>query len=713
MANKLPSRIAFVVIATVLLFLGSTAASIVWMTRALDRQAQDQSETQVGIAQANLLARVRMVTLDYAKWDAAHDAVYNADLAWLYENVGSSASIGEVVQMVIVWGGGLENDVGWVDDGVVEPRSGFLDASVLTNLERSLEQKEPSEFASTEFFEWRGDELFVIGSSRIEGIVRETKLPDASARSGGLLMGIRVSEEVVQDIAHSLTLIDARIMLDQPSDRPSLALTGLDGKPVAFITWELPRPGTVMLGRMLPLLLLVSAVSAALAILNMSLVRRSARNLVLAEQRASSAARTDALTGLPNRLAFNEALERPVQSGERALLFLDLNDFKTVNDSLGHAAGDHVINCAAQRLSGVCGKGTILARIAGDEFVLMIECEGAEQAIKDLAEVTYHAFDAPFEFKGHHLHLTAAIGYAVQDTKAMSCVDLMRQADLAMYESKRQKEREPVAFRTMIEEASRRAFRVERALRVALTSRPEEFSVAYQPIVALDGQMQHAEALARWTSLEEGLIEPSKFIAVAEKAGLIIELGRLIFAQVVKDLLANPRLFISINISPHQLMSPGFLQEMIEELERNLIDPKRIEVELTESVLVKKPALAAQSLKQFRAAGFCVALDDFGTGYSSVSYLETMVFDTLKIDRSFVAGIHAMPKRRALLRAMIQMAHDLDLRVVGEGVESNDDLEMLRQFDCDLVQGYHISRPLPIGDLHAFWAPTDEAGAAA
>jgi diguanylate cyclase (GGDEF)-like protein len=412
-------------------------------------------------------------------------------------------------------------------------------------------------------------------------------------------------------------------------------------------------------------------------------------------------------------MAFNEALERPLQTGQRALLFLDLNDFKGVNDSLGHAAGDHVISCVAKRLSTVCNNGSVLARIAGDEFVVMVECDGAETAIKQLAEATHQAFDAPFEFKGHHVHLTAAIGYAVQDSKAMSGAELMRQADLAMYESKRMKEREPVGFRTMIEEASTRAFRVERAMRAALATRPEEFSVAYQPVVTLDGQMQHAEVLARWISSEEGPIEPSRFIAVAEKAGLIIELGRLILTHVVEDLLANPQLSISLNISPHQLMAPGFLEDMIDELKRNQIDPRRIEVELTESVLVKNLALASRYLRQLQAAGFRVALDDFGTGYSSVSYLETMVFDTLKIDRSFVAGVQVMPKRRALLRAMIQMAHDLGLRVVCEGVESAEDLEMLRHLDCDLVQGYHISRPVTVQDLRALWMPPEDVGAAA
>jgi diguanylate cyclase (GGDEF)-like protein len=683
------------------------------MTRALDQQAQDQSETQVAIARANLLARIRLITLDYAKWDAAYEATSNADLQWLYENVGSSASIGEAVQMVIIWGEALGGDVGWTDDKVVEPQSGFLDTSVLAGVERILDQREQSEFASVEFFQWRGNDLFVMSSSHIEGIIRETKLPDSSSRRNGLLMGIRVSEEVVQDIAHGLTLVGAQIMRDQPSDRPSLALPGLDGEPVAFITWELSRPGTAMLRRMLPLLVVLSTASAALAILNMSLVRRSARNLVIAEQRASSAARTDALTGLPNRLAFNEALEKTVRTGERALIFLDLNDFKGVNDSLGHGAGDHVINCVAQRLSAVCGEGNLLARIAGDEFVLMVECDGAEEVIKTLAEAAHHAFDAPFEYKGHHLHLTAAIGHAVQDAKGMSGIDLMRQADLAMYESKRIMEREPVAFHSMIEEASQRAFRVERALRTALASRPEEFSVAYQPVVTMDGQMQHAEVLARWTSLEEGLIEPSRFIAVAEKAGLIIELGRLILAQVVKDLLANPSLCISINISPHQLMAPGFLEDMIAELRRNAIDPGRIEVELTESVLVKNPALASQYLQQLRAAGFRVALDDFGTGYSSVSYLESMVFDTLKIDRSFVAGVQLMPKRRALLGAMIQMAHDLGLRVVCEGVENSEDLNMLGHLGSDLVQGYHISRPLLMQDLCKLWMQATESVAAA
>jgi EAL domain-containing protein (putative c-di-GMP-specific phosphodiesterase class I) len=199
---------------------------------------------------------------------------------------------------------------------------------------------------------------------------------------------------------------------------------------------------------------------------------------------------------------------------------------------------------------------------------------------------------------------------------------------------------------------------------------------------------------------------------VAEKAGLVIELGRIILGHVFDDLHAHPGLQVSVNISALQLVTPDFIPDLVTELTKRAIDPARIEVELTESVLIKDSDLAARHLRQLRAAGFTIALDDFGTGYSSIAYLEQLNFDTLKVDRSFVSGVRLSPKRHTLLRAMVQMAHGLDLRVVCEGIETAEDMQLMHELQCDLMQGYRFDRPLAINDLVDRWL-TPKGGMAA
>jgi EAL domain-containing protein (putative c-di-GMP-specific phosphodiesterase class I) len=226
--------------------------------------------------------------------------------------------------------------------------------------------------------------------------------------------------------------------------------------------------------------------------------------------------------------------------------------------------------------------------------------------------------------------------------------------------------------------------------------------------VGADGRLVRAEALARWTSAELGPVPPDRFIAVAEQAGLIVELGRRLLQLVCQDLALHPDLRVSVNISPLQLMAPDFVTSLMAELDRHGVSPDRVEVELTEAVLVDDAALAAERLSELHAAGFSTALDDFGTGHSSIGYLGSMPFDTLKIDRSFVSGIHASGKQLGLVNAMIMMAHNLRLHVVCEGVETREDLNLLHDLGCDLVQGYHLDRPLPIQVLAARWLSRED-----
>jgi diguanylate cyclase (GGDEF)-like protein len=557
-------------------------------------------------------------------------------------------------------------------------------------------------YGGTEFFAWQDGVLYALGAARFEVVDGGDDRPASDLDVVRLVMGRRVNQETVEELANHFMLSGLEVVNRAPADRPYVQLSGGDGEPVAYLAWDVPRPGTTILWRMVLPLVLVVLVITGLAGLGMVLVRRGARALIRAEQRASDAARRDDMTGLPNRLTFNQCLLARAAVGERAILFLDVNDFKRVNDSIGHAAGDQVIKSVAQRLSVFAASDCFLARLAGDEFVFVVIGPNAEFRTKWLAVAIDQALSRPFRILGHEMRLSMSMGYAVQTSNDTTGDDLLRQADLAMYEAKRHKGGPPVAFSALIEQATRDASVIERGLRKALQP-PGELSVLYQPIVAMDGRMVRAEALARWTSADLGAVPPDRFIPVAEQAGLVVELGRKLFQCICDDLVSHPDLLVSVNISTIQLMAPDFIPSLMSELTSRGLDPGRIEVELTEGVLVDDTRLAAQRLDELHAAGFSTALDDFGTGYSSVGYLRKLRFDTLKIDRSFISGFCQDPEQVGLVEAMILMAHNLRLRVVCEGIETAEELELLRNLGCDLAQGYHLDRPLPIQALAARW----------
>ena len=578
----------------------------------------------------------------------------------------------------------------------------MLDPGTIEEVERRLADIPVGTYDAAQFFAWRHGSVYAMSAGRLEAAddADASQMPDE--RIERLLMGRRVTDKTIAGIADSFVLKGLAIVRELPADRPFVPLMSGDGQPIAYLAWDMPHPGSSMLRRMAPVLLLIMLLTTGLAALGMTLVRRSAQHLVLAEHRASAAARTDDMTDLPNRAAFTEILARPARAGERGILFLDVNDFKRINDSIGHAAGDQVIVNVARRLSRFVAADCFFARLGGDEFVFVVTGPDVEARIECLAESVEWTLASPVSVLGHQMRLTMAMGYAVQSEDCIVGDDLLRQADLAMYEAKRNKGGKPVAFSVLIQQASTEALVIERLLRGALAS-VDEFSIAYQPIVGMSGLLERAEALARWTSPELGPVGPDRFIAVAEQAGLIVDLGRKLFHIVCDDLVAHPSLKVSVNISPLQLMAPDFITSLVGHLKERGIDPQRIEVELTESVIVDDLRLAAQRIEELHAAGFSTALDDFGTGYSSMGYLGRLRFQTLKIDRSFVSKIRSSSGGVAVVGGMIAMAHGLNLRVVCEGIETAEELKLIRELGCDLVQGYYFDRPVPIAALARKW----------
>jgi diguanylate cyclase (GGDEF)-like protein len=601
--HRLPRRITAFMGGTFAVLVTTLVACVLWLCAALDRDAQARSGDLVASATAALLQQIETTTLDYAKWNEAVARVDAGDVEWIYENMGLAAKTSIGAQLSIVRGGPLEAELGWTDDTLEAPRAGILPPGDMAWINRQLEAiPMGAPEAVTHFLPLNG-RVYALSTARIE----PPGAPDLERPAGQtaqLTMGFLLSDEVMANLAQRTQLSGFRLSPSRPLDGMEQSLPSTYGVPAAYLAWDTPLPGTTLLHRVAAPLALVVLLATGLSLAGIVLARRNAHALVHAEQGSAVVARTDALTGLPNRTAFNEALADVARAGERAILFMDINELKRINDSLGHAAGDAAIVEVARRLRAVGSQEDLVARIGGDEFVVVVRGPGTGARVRDLAHAAEATLASPMDVHGHAMQLGAAIGYAVQEDDGTPAAALVRQADLAMYEAKRHRGQGPVAFGALIDEADRDARLIERALREAL-ERPGELWIAYQPIVdAVSGRLVRAEALARWTSRELGRVPPDRFIGVAERSGLIVPLGWHLLDLVCDDLGRRPDLQVSINVSPLQLTAPAFVPELLAHLARRSVDPSRVQVELTEGVVVDHPRLATQRLAELKEAGF-------------------------------------------------------------------------------------------------------------
>jgi diguanylate cyclase (GGDEF)-like protein/PAS domain S-box-containing protein len=421
-----------------------------------------------------------------------------------------------------------------------------------------------------------------------------------------------------------------------------------------------------------------------------------------AEALMAYVAHHDSLTDLPNRTLLQERLERAVVHAERrnasaGVLFLDLDRFKYINDTLGHVVGDELLVAVAQRIASVVRVGDTVARAGGDEFVVVLEdLEDIERA-SELAQRILREFMRPFDLSVGAQFVAASIGIALYPHDARTPEDLLRAADAAMYRAKERGGNDFQFFTPQLHETAMKQLALGNALRVAIEQR--EVSVMYQPIVVTaTGRVTAVEALARWFRDGSPVTGPAEFVRIAEDTGIIRELGESVLRQACEQMAAWVRSglqldTIAVNISPRQLSERGFVARVAEILVTTQLAPSRLELEITESAFVDGNDEAFAAISQLRQLGVRFGIDDFGTGYSSLSYLKRIPADTVKIDRSFIIDVHLLTDR-AIVEAVINVARNLGKRVIAEGVETEEQLDVLRSLNCECTQGYYFSRPL-------------------
>ena len=420
----------------------------------------------------------------------------------------------------------------------------------------------------------------------------------------------------------------------------------------------------------------------------------------------------DSLTGLANRVLLKRELERALEldpSGSVAVLTIDLDRFKTINDSLGHVFGDRLLIKIAALLQHAIRPGDLLARLGGDEFAVLLRNVTCEAAAESIASRIVVLLRDPVEVEGRINHLTASVG-TVCSSGQSTAEEMLRNADCAMYEAKGAGRNGTKLFSPVMQRRASHSLEIETELRQALETGGIE--AWYQPIYDLDGRTIHGfEALVRWRHATRGMISPGDFIPIAEDTGLILELGRQVLRQACAHLREwnarfHTRLTMSVNISVRQFSDPRLLDTILEALAETDLDPSLLRLEITESVLLCDPQAASEVLAAARALGIQICLDDFGTGYSSLSYLLDFPFDAVKIDRSFVKNMEQDSRRLELVRTIMHLVRQLGKQVVSEGVETEGEMACLRELNYGLVQGFLLSKPLPADRLVALLTAT-------
>jgi len=705
----------------VLLALVVTAAGVLgfifWSAASVDERALDRQNTMVAHM---LISRSEAITRDQASlavWDdAVRNTALNFNLDWTNFNIGLwSHSFFEHDQTILLNSSGRAIYMMVGGKMVANYRYNAIAPTLeplFSELRTRIQAGQIQDFLSGRSTQLPGVTDFAV----IEGkpalvamlpIISDTRSLNQVPGSEVVLVSIvYLGNETASRITQNYMLEDAAFVLvpSQRHDRAVHPVTNKSGRFVAFFEWERERPGRLMLIQTGPVLTIAFAIAAILVILLLMRLRHSSQELEAGKRHAEYQAAHDRLTGLPNRTTFDDVLASvtarlnlPV-----TLLMLDLDRFKQVNDTLGHQAGDDLITAVSKRLRSIVGQDVTLARLGGDEFALILVGDETGKS-RALAQKIIAAIREPFPIGQFKVHVGVSIGMVEAAVNGLR-TDLVRHADIALYEAKAAGRNRAVVYEEHMGELLQLHNTIESELREALIL-GDQLSVSFQPLIDQETRkVIGAEALTRWQHPKYGQISPTRFIAVAENTGLIERLGEFILRRACELGASAPGRTIAVNISPTQLRNPGFSALVFDVLHQTGMRPVDLELEITESILLDDENVSSLNLRTFRDAGIHIALDDFGTGYSSLSYLKRYPVDRIKIDRSFVSQLALGHVSVAITEAIVKLAHAMSLEVTAEGVETEDQARILAALGCNIFQGFLFSSAVPAARIKEIFA---------
>jgi diguanylate cyclase (GGDEF)-like protein len=703
-SRRITFNLLFAIVATIV----TMAGVLVWLANEADSKAAIAVEQMVQRGLDASRADLERQVNDYAFWDAALEATANSDVTWLDDNIGSTVEESEAFVGIAVVTADLERRHVWESPLEGETESDLFSTALLEDARAQIANAPAGPKGARSFF--RAIDGHVVAYA-VQRISPQTETPDVPVDGRSLILfADELNSEMLTELG-SQFLIDDLSIAEVGSSSPVAAgqlvspVSGADGAAIAALRWTAPTPARdLLLTAALPIsLVLVGFMMTA------SWVARRAANLAdqLDDERSAAtlAAHTDSMSGLLNRAGFqhmfqSSVVEQAAKDGKLCALYLDVNNFKSINDSLGHKVGDALIVAIAERLRQALPESAIVGRVGGDEFVVLgIDAEFAEDC-PQIAGRAANLLDASFDLAGHSIHSSCSVGYA-KAAGSDTAADVVRKADVAMYHAKAARLTGARCYDVEMDAETTEFLALETILRHALDH--DEFFVVYQPILNVrHGTIEHVEALLRLDAPGRGLIPPDVFIPVAERTGLIQEIGLRVLETVCRDLARWPAMTAAVNISPVQLLNIGFVPSALAIAKRHNVKPASIIFELTEGVLIDSPRLARSQLAALKDAGFSIFLDDFGAGFSSIGYLSQFPFDGVKIDKSLVQRSGQSAESTTVLDSIIAMARAMRLEVVAEGVETEEQRDLLKNAACDWLQGYFISRPVSVETVAGF-----------
>ena len=634
---------------------------------------------------------------DYAAWDDAADYVYNKqDADWIVRNFGDMTFESDLFDVAILLDSQGASLMAYSDGAPIE---GQLEAFVNADVKAMFAQVRNTAV---------GERPQVLGFTRTtKGIgaagialirMKSADLIAEPPRNPAYLIFIRhLRADTVTRLGEAYVLPELRLTPAYATASHQVNILSPSGYALGALGWDPRAPGDVSRQQVRPLVTSASVIVGLYCLLLVVVGAKELRRVRADEATAIRMSRIDRLSGLANREGLFVGLAARVEAASRtgedvALLYLDLDGFKEVNDAYGHATGDRLIRGVAAGLTILVGEGAILARVGGDEFAIAISGRDAGTRAVELCESILEFVAEPFEIGERVAVIGCSIGLCVSAAGTTEGEELVRRADMAMYRSKDNGRGCWTPYDPQMDIEREERHQLELDLRAAIQS--GEITVVYQPVVNANSfEIVSVEALARWNRKGHGPVAPDVFIPIAEASGLIDELGICVLHHACRQMHDWPDLRLSVNISPGQFRDPAFVGHVETVFRETGMDPRRVVLEMTETYFIHSPERAAQALKRLRRLGVRIALDDFGAGFSSVGYLRQFGFDRMKIDRSMVTALDGGPKAVEMLQATVALARSLDIPVTAEGVETEAQAVALRLAGCDELQGYLFGRP--------------------